>query len=153
MCDRFQPAPKGCSDGRKCATQKPSSPAGSVTMYRIRGTRANEGCSNARKRIGAVRTNDSCPTRFVTTEAPIEHDVPGPMPKFARIPNMRGRPSSLAITERVRCVRSAYLHSRKRYKPSVLGSDAAMVQRKGGSFPCLIHETVRIRMRFDRHSG
>ena len=138
MRDRIRAAPIGCSDARGCATRKPSSPADAVTKYRIGGTRADEGCSNARKRNGAVRTKEVCPPSFVTSEAPIERDVSGPMPKFARIPDMRGFPLSLAIAERGRCIRSENAPSRKRYKPSALRPAAAMVKRKGDSFPCFI---------------
>ena len=51
---------------------------------------------------------------------------------------MRGSPFYLAISELGRCLRCEYAPSRKRYKPSALDSDAAMVQRKGGSFPCFM---------------
>ena len=53
---------------------------------------------------------------------------------------MRGIPLALSITGRGRCRRNEYAHSRKRYKPSVADSAAAMVQRKGDSFPCFIPE-------------
>ena len=130
----------GCSDGRECATGKPSPPADAVPTYRIGGERANKGGSNARKRDGAAHTKDVRPLICVTTEASNEWDVSGPLPKCTRIPNMRGHPAYLSMAEWERCLRGEYVPSRKRYKPSALDSDAAMVRRKGDSSPRFIPE-------------
>ena len=51
---------------------------------------------------------------------------------------MRGSLDYSAITEWGSCLRREFVPSRKRYKPSVMDSGAAMVQRKGDAFPCLI---------------
>ena len=105
-------------------------------MCRIDGACANERGAGAHKRIGGVHTKDSFQPSFVTAEATSERDVAGPTPMFARLPNMRGAPFALSITDRGRCVRGENVPSRKRYKQSVVDSAAAMVRRKGDSFPC-----------------
>ena len=53
---------------------------------------------------------------------------------------MRGSLDYSAITEWGSCLRREFVPSRKRYKPSVMDSGAAMIQRKGDAFPCLIPE-------------
>ena len=92
VCDRTRAVPGGCAATDECGLIEPASPAEAVPMYRIGGTCANEGGSNSHNRVGAVHTKDSCPPSFVFSEATSERDVVGPMPRFARFPNMRGGP-------------------------------------------------------------
>ena len=156
MRDRTRAVPGGCAATVDCGLAEPSSPAEAGPMYRIGGTCANERGPSAHNRIGAVHTKESCPPSFVLPEATSERDAVGPMPKFTRLPNMRGSPSDLAITEWERFIRHDYVPSRKRYKPSVMDYGAAMVQRKGDSFPCLIpgnssqEEAIRLALDIDR---
>ena len=138
MCDRTRAVPGGRAATDECGLIAPSSPGEAVSMYRIDGTCSNERGSSAHRRTGTAHTKDSWPPSFVFPEASIDRDVVGPMPEFARLPNMRGFPSYLAITEWGRRLRDDYVPSRKRYKPSVMDSGAATVQRKGDSFPFLI---------------
>ena len=49
-----------------------------------------------------------------------------------------GPPSYLSIGEWGRCLWGEYVPARKRQKPSALDPAAAMVKRKGDSFPCFI---------------
>ena len=103
-------------------------------------TCANERGSSAHFRIGAEHTRDTCPTSFEMTEASSERDVTGPMPRVPWAPRRGGFPTDLTIAEWGRNLRHEHVPARKRYKPSVMDSGAAMVQRKGDSSPCLIPE-------------
>ena len=138
VCDHTRVAPGGCTATNESGVIAPSSPAEAVPMYRTDGTCANERGPNAHKRIGAVREQGSFPPGVEFRETTNECDVFGPMPKVARLPNIRGSPNDSAIAERERCLRHDYVPSRKRCKPSVMDSGAAMVQRKGDSSPFLI---------------
>ena len=142
MCELIRADAKGRSNELTIGTLKPLSAADTNSSYRKDGKCANERGSSAHKRISAANTKGACPPSLAISEATSERDVSGPFPKLATIPNTRGIPLDLAVTEWGRCLRDEYVPSRKRYKPSAVDSGAAMAQRKGDSFPCMIPGTV-----------
>ena len=134
----FGPMPKGVLAalrmGRKNSCRWPIPILRTGEMVSVQTKEA----PNAHKRESAERAKGVCPASIVLSEANSELDVSGPMRKFARAPDMREPPSGLAVTEWGRRLRGEYVHSRRRYKPSVMGSGAAMVRCKGDSFLCSI---------------
>ena len=121
MCNRIRAVPRGRAASSEFGLAEPSPPADAVSMYRIDGTCANERGPIAHKRIGTLRAKESSPPSFVTTDATSGRDVSGPMPKFARIPNIPGGRRPMRLLSGGRCVRGEYVPSRKTSKSSGFG--------------------------------
>ena len=139
VCERTRGVPGWCAITNEYGRIAPSSPADAVpTNGVVVSECANERGSIAHVDTGAVHTMGRCPQGGCTPAATCERIVKGPDPVDTRPPLKRGFPADLAITEWERCIREEYEPSRKRRKPSVVDSGAALVRRKGDSFPCLI---------------
>ena len=97
-----------------------------------------------------MRTNDRVPStcwggNTYGTQQPEqnrESDVHWPLPIQALNAEYPHAPFDSAISEWERKLREDYVPSRKRFKPSVIDSGAAMIQRKGDSSPRLIPENT-----------
>ena len=122
-----------------CGAIEPSSKADAVPADGVVVSRCvSNGLSNAHKRSRAEHMlgDNTCGAHH--PERNPESEVSGPMPSQSRDPEYSENPFNSSIAEWGRKLRGDYVPSRKRFKPSVIDSGAAMVQRKGGSSPCLI---------------
>ena len=63
-----------------------------------------------------------------------------PKPLVEGTPISKALTVTLAVAEWGRCLRNEFTPSKNRRKLAVVDSGAALIQRKGDSFPCLIPE-------------
>ena len=143
MCGLTRGFPGRCAITNDYERIAPSTTADAVpTNCVVVSECANERGSIAHVDNGAVHTTGRCLQGGFPPVAICERIGEWPMPANTRRPLKRGFPSELAISERVRFLRGEYEPSRKRHKPSVVDSGAALVQRKGDPYPCLIPENA-----------
>ena len=84
-------------------------------------------------------TTNETPSSKVADE-PFGCDAVGPKPVVEGPPSSEAQNVTLAVAEWERCLRDEFAPSKNRHKPTVVDSGAALIQRKGDSFPCLIPE-------------
>ena len=132
----------------------PHTLAVSFPRNRFNGECANERGSNAHNRKRAAHSKGECPSDLNNYEVFDENSTRGPMPAPSWRSNIESFPTNSAIDEWGRCLKHGYVPSRKRYKPTVVDASAALIQRKGDSFPSLIpgnssqEEALRLELEF-----
>ena len=140
-CDQTGDDPYGCSHGNRTVPGEPFYPA--VADDRIDG-RCMVGklpkVHTAMSTMAAPGSTTNGTRMSKVADEPFGCDAIGPKPLVEGTPVSKALTATLAVAEWERCLRNEFTPSKNRHKPAVVDSGAALIQRKGDSFPCLIPE-------------